>query len=125
LADIIATIGFRKKLIALHRSRRRAAAINYMRIRAAKIAKVEPSEVRIDPELNRILMLNAIGSASNIKVSISASAGKAEVKRFVEKTANATPQAKSTKTPDSAAKKAAVPVGKPENTKKETKADSK
>jgi len=88
LADIIATIGFRKKLIALHRSRRRAAAINYMRIRAAKIAKVEPSEVKIDPELNRILMLNAIGSTSNIKVSISASAGKAEVKRFVEKTAN-------------------------------------
>ena len=124
MADIIATIGFRKKLIALHRSRRRAAAINYMRIRAAKIAKVEPSEVRIDPELNRILMLNAIGSTSNIKVSISASAGKAEVKRFIEKAANATPQAKGA-APDSAAKKATVSGGKPDNAKKEVKADHK
>lgn len=52
-------ISLRKRLVRLHRSRRREKAVDYLREEAAKRMHVPVSDVRIDKDLNRLLQFKS------------------------------------------------------------------
>lgn len=59
MPDQTLRISLRKKLVRLHRSRRREKAVDYLREEVAKRMHVGLEDVRIDKDLNRLLQFRS------------------------------------------------------------------
>ncbi len=73
------TINLRKKLIRIHKSRRRNRAIKRLREEVSRKTKVELSKVSISKGLNRHVILSLSKNLKPLKVSIEKSGDSAKV----------------------------------------------
>ena len=114
------TINLRKKLIRIHKSRRRNRAIKRLREEVSRKTKVELSKVSISKGLNRHVILSLSKNLKPLKVSIEKSGDSAKVSLPGEekKVEKAQAPVKEGGTKAKAEAKAAVPE------KKEEKADA-
>jgi ribosomal protein L31E len=65
----VLSINLNKRLAKIHKPRRRALAIDYIRERAAKLMHADKAYVLIDPELNRKAQL-AARNMEKIKIEV-------------------------------------------------------
>lgn len=80
----VLNINLKKRLIKIHKPRRRSIAIEYIRARAAKLLNADPSLVRVEPELNRRAQL-AARRMEDIKIEVEKEGEFIKAKLFKEK----------------------------------------
>ncbi|MDE1845861.1 MAG: hypothetical protein KGH53_01090 [Candidatus Micrarchaeota archaeon] len=109
MADTIATISLRSRLVKIHESRRLRKAFDYLRESVGKMSKLDARSVKIDTKLGEYMMVNPSRRMSKLEVKITKEANGAKV--FLAK-----PQA---------ARKVSESLVKPAGTKSEKKVEAK
>lgn len=91
----VLTLGLRKKLVGIHRTRRRSRAIDLIREGVARFSKVSPESVRIDGRLNSFAMQSTGTRMRKLKLRINRDGELTRVSLFEQKpasTANVVPK---------------------------------
>ncbi len=83
----VLNISLNKRLAKIHKPRRRALAIDYIRERAAKLMHSDKSYVLIDPELNRRAQL-AARNMEKVKIEVEKEGEFIRAKLFKEEKKN-------------------------------------
>lgn len=79
MADTIATISLRSKLVKIHETRRLKKSFDYLREAIARMSKVDPRNVKIDTKLSEYLMINPSKRMSKFEVKFTKDATSAKV----------------------------------------------
>ncbi len=85
MADTIATISLRKRLVRISTTRRRKKSIDYLRESVAKISKVDPGRVKLDRGINHFMLVNSAKRMSRIEVRLAKDANSVKVSLLNEK----------------------------------------
>ncbi len=73
------TINLRKKLVAIHSTRRRKQAMRYLRAEVARHAKVDPEDVSIGMDVNEYMIRNVAIHLRPVQVSLDKTGGEVKV----------------------------------------------
>ena len=79
MADTIATISLRSRLMKIHETRRLKKSFDYLREAVARMSKIDPRDVKIDTKLSEYLMINPSKRMSKFEVKFTKDANSAKV----------------------------------------------
>ncbi|MDE1856295.1 MAG: hypothetical protein KGH49_03625 [Candidatus Micrarchaeota archaeon] len=85
MADTIATISLRRKLVRIHTSRRMAKSMDYLKESVARLSKVTPQNVKLDKSVNNFMQMHSIGRMSRIEVKLVKDANSVKVSMLNQK----------------------------------------
>lgn len=79
MADMLATITLRSKLVSIREPRRLGKSFDYLKQAVARLSKVPIADVMIDRKLNEYMMHNASRRMARVEVKISKDGSKTKV----------------------------------------------